>query len=77
MQIKWEKNQKDWDSFVGNVETGRENIKMYQTFVTDYHKRDLDREYVKEIKSFNIEDIVKMHIDFVYDTTKYTIATVE
>ena len=67
----------EYIEYIPNGEGGREKLETYQTLTSDYYERDLNKPYVKDIKALKEGDIVTMHIDFVYDTTLSTVATVE
>jgi len=56
---------------------GTEKLDTYEVLISDYHKNDLNKDYVADIKSLQVGDEVTIHIDFVYDTTKTTVETVE
>jgi uncharacterized lipoprotein NlpE involved in copper resistance len=67
----------EYIDFIPNGEGGRAKLKTYQTQTSDYYKNDLDKPCVKEIKSLKEGDIVKIHVDYVYDTTQSTVGTIE
>lgn len=67
----------DYKDFVVNGQGGTEKLTSYSVLISDYYKNDLDKPYVSVIKSLKEGDEVTIHVEYVYDTTLATVATVE
>ncbi len=67
----------DYDHFIVNGESGTEQLEKYQVLITDYYKNDLDEHYVDDIKALEEGDKVKIHVEYVYDTTLDVVQPVE
>jgi hypothetical protein len=68
---------KSYQEFVVNGQGGTEKLETYRVLISDFHKKDLNQPYVAQIKSLKPGDIVTIAVDYVYDTTKSTVQTVE
>ena len=67
----------DYEHFIVNGESGTEQLEKYQVLITDYYKNDLDKPYVADIKALEVGDKVRIHVEYVYDTTLDVIQPVE
>lgn len=59
-----------YETFVVNGESGTEKLNDFHVLISDFHKKDLQKPYVSVVKSLKKGDKVKVHVDFVYNTTK-------
>ncbi len=67
----------EYKDFVVNGQGGSEKLDSYQVLASDFNKKDLDKPYVATIKNLKKGDEVTIDVEFVYDTTKTTVQTVE
>lgn len=63
-----------YKKFEVNGESGTEKLNDYQIQISDYNKKDFNKAYVATIKKLKKGDIVTIHLEVVYDTTKDFVA---
>lgn len=63
----------EYKEFEVNGQAGNEKLTEYSVLISDYNKKDLDKPYVPFIKNLKKGDMVTIHIEYVYDTTKSTV----
>ena len=67
----------NYQDLVVNGEAGREKLEHYQVLISNFHKIDIDKSYVSDIKNLQNGDEVTIYLEYVYDTTLPTVQTVE
>ena len=68
---------KEYKDFIVNGQGGTEKLTKYSVLISDFYKKDLKTAYVNEIKNLKKGDEVIIHIEYVYNTTKSTVRTIE
>jgi methionine synthase I (cobalamin-dependent) len=67
----------DGKDFIVNGQGGTEKLTKYSVLISDFYKKDLKTAYVNEIKNLKKGDEVIIHIEYVYNTTKSSVRTIE
>ncbi|MGC4234318.1 MAG: hypothetical protein QM594_15170 [Niabella sp.] len=65
-----------YDTFLVNGEAGKDKLKDFTVLLSDYYKKDYDKNYVKYIRTLKSGDVVRLYVDFVYDTSQLSVGTV-
>lgn len=68
---------KEYKHFIVNGKSGTKKIETYHVLITDYYKTELDKPYVADIKRLEKGDLVRIHVEYVYDTTLDVVQPVE
>lgn len=63
--------------FIPNSQSGTEKLQVYSIRTSDYYKKDLTDKYVSVIKKLKKGDVVTLHIEYIYDTTKDAIYAIQ
>lgn len=68
---------KSYKDFIVNGEAGTVKLSEYSILISDYYKKDLKKPFVNEIKNLKKGDEVVIHLEYIYDTSKSAVQTVE
>jgi len=68
---------KAYKDFIVNGEAGTVKLSEYSILISDYYKKDLKKPFVNEIKNLKKGDEVVIHLEYIYDTSKSAVQTVE
>ncbi len=67
----------EYKTLLVNGKAFNDKLKTYHVQLSDYYKKDINKEYVKLIRKLTISDTALIHTEYVYDTTLTIHRTVE